>query len=147
MGYTVTFADGSTFEGGNPAKSLWDSIPDKPIQSIEYALTPYQTYRFSDFESYNHCVERVRGVNNGAETISKVIIMGQVGSMVHQIMLDASGAVYKLVVPFGAEYSPQIKIVDDKFAGWLKGRPLSGWRKGAIREGFEGKLEIIKSYK
>ena len=141
--YTILFSDGSTFEGGNPQDSKWDQIPNKAIQSILYSLTPFISYKFSDFDSYNHCVERVRGVNTSMEVISKVIIMGRTKNRVYQIMMDDKGGVYSLVVENGKEYSPQSKIVDGKFAGWANGKPLTGgWVKGI--EGGEPRLEKIK---
>lgn len=141
--YTVIFSDGTTFEGGSPAKSLWNEIPHKPIQSIEYSLTPFIKYRFSGFESYNHCVERIRGVNKSLELISKVIIMGRTRNRVYQIMMDKDGNVFQLVVPEGKEYSPQSKIIDGKFAGWDNGKALSGWHEGLFGE--VPKLEKIKT--
>lgn len=128
--YTVTFTDGSTFEGGSPANSRWSEIPKKPIASILYALTPFQKYLFKDFESYNHCVERVRGVNKGVEKITKVIIMGMTDKRVYQIMMDDKGGVYQLVVPIGKEYSPFSKYESGKFLGWGNPKPLAGWIPG-----------------
>jgi hypothetical protein len=128
--YTVTFTDGTTFEGGSPNESLWDKIPAKPIRSIEYALTPFLKYLFKDFECYNHCVERVRGVNKGVEKITKVIIMGMTAKRVYQIMMDDKGGVYQLVTEIGKEYSPYSKYLDGKFLGWGNGKPLAGWRPG-----------------
>lgn len=128
--YTVMFSDGSKFEGGSPNDSLWNEIPDKPIVSVSYALTPFITYRFENYESYCHCVERVQGINKNFKMISKVVIMGKIKGSVHQIIMDSKGNVYQTVVPYGKEYSSQCKIVDGKFAGWLNGRALTGWKTG-----------------
>jgi len=128
--YLVTFADGSIFEGGNPHDSKWNDIPDKPIKSIEYSLTPFMKYLFKDFESYSHVVERVRGVNKSLETITKVIIMGKVGNKVYQIMMDNKGSVFQLVVASGKEYSPESKMLDGKFNGWYNAKPVGGWKRG-----------------
>jgi hypothetical protein len=145
--YTVTFTDGTTFQGGNPADSKWSEIPKKQIRSILYELTPFIKYSFSNFEAYNHCVERVRGVNKSFETITKVIIMGLTGNRVYQIMMDKDGGVYQIVVPHGKEYSPHSKYVDGKFVGWGDAKSLSGWVTGVLPEtlerGVTPKLEKI----
>ena len=141
--YKVTFEDGTSFEGGSPSESKWGEIPNLPIKSIEYSLTPFLTYLFSGFESYCHVVERVQGVNKGLSLISKVIIMGRTKNRVYQIMMDSTGSVFQLVVKDGQEYSPSSKIIDGKFGGWDNGRPLSGWKVGIV--GGEPKLEKIKT--
>ena len=141
--YTITFEDGTVFEGGSPAESKWGEIPNKSIQSILYQLTPFIAYKFSNFDSYNHCVERVRGVNNNIEMISKVIIMGRTKNRIYQIMMDSSGRVYQMVVQNGHEYSSQSNVDDTgKFKGWINGKPLTGWVKGV--ESGEPKLETIR---
>ena len=132
--YTVTFSDGTTFQGDTPSDSKWDEIPKKPIKSIVYSLTPFIKYSFSDFDAYNHCVERVRGVNKTFEKITKVVIMGRTKNRIYQIMMDDSGGVFQLVVADGKEYSPRSRIVDGKFAGWDNGKPLGGWIVG-IQDG------------
>lgn len=142
--YTVNFFDGTTFEGGNPSDSKWDEIPKKAITSIEYSLTPFITYRFADFDAYNHCVERVKGVNNSLNTITKVVIMGAVKNRVYQIVLDATGSVFQTTVAAGEEYSTQTKLdANGRFAGWINPKPLtSGWKSGAKRPaGVEPRLE------
>lgn len=63
--YKVTFVDGSEFDGGEPDQSLWDMLPNKTIKSIVYWLKDSDKFHFTDFEEYNHCVERVQGVNQG----------------------------------------------------------------------------------
>lgn len=130
--YTITFIDGSKFEGGNPSDSKWDKMGNLPIKSIEYSLTPFIKYRFRDFDSYNHCVERVKGVNKSIDLISKVIIMGSTKNRVYQIILDKDGQVFQTVVPYGKEYSPYSKIVNGKFAGWSNPKPLAGWKHGVV---------------
>jgi len=142
--YSIEFIDGTRFEGGSPANSFWDQIPTrKPIKEIIYSLTPFLKYRFSGFESYNHAVERCKGVNTSLEMISKVIIMGRTKNRVYQIMMDKDGGVFQLVVPYGQEYSPTSKIKDGKFGGWDNGRPLTGWKEGIL--GGVAKLEKIKT--
>jgi hypothetical protein len=142
--YEVTFTDGTIFKGGQPSNSLWDQMPDKPIRSILYSLTPFLEYKFSGFDSYNHTVERVRGVNTTLEIINKVIIMGRTQNRVYEIMMDAKGGVYQLVVENGKEYSPVSKLEDGKFKGWVNGKPLSGWRHGVqLAPGESPRLELI----
>jgi hypothetical protein len=135
--YTITFVDGTTFEGGNPQDSKWDEIPKKPIKSVLYSITPFMQYLFKNFEAYNHCVERVRGVNMSYAAITKVIIMGLTKNRVYQIILDKDGSVYQTVVAYGKEYSPYSKQIDGKFAGWDNGKPLTGWVQGVPLESLE----------
>lgn len=145
--YIVTFEDGTTFEGGEPVNSRWDDLPNKPIKSLLYMVTPVinhqaQTpikYSFTDFEEYNHCVERVRGVNNSIDRIDKVIVMGRVKARVYQVVFDLKeGNVYQLVTVWGEEYSPQVRMLDGEFAGWLNGKPLTGWKFGLLNTGYPG---------
>lgn len=128
--YNIIFDDNTMFEGSNPQESKWQDIPNKPIKSIEYNLTPFLKYIFSNFESYNHIVERVNGINSNLKIISKVIIMGRSKNRIYQVMFDDKGNVYRLVVKNGEEYSPTVKIIDNKFAGWLDGKPTLGWKIG-----------------
>lgn len=144
--YIVTFADGTTFEGGNPADSKWDEIPKKSIKSIEYQLTPFLKYIFSNFESYNHCVERTKSLDgSNLNIITKVIIMGRFKGRVVQVMMDNHGSVYELNgLKYGEEYSNQINLTPEgKFNGWKNGRPLTGWREGVY--GQVPKREKIKN--
>lgn len=149
--YKVTFEDGTTFDGGDPINSRWDELPNKPIQSLEYWVTPVKReggmilaekeirFRFSDFEEYNHCVERVRGVNNTIDRINKVIVMGRVKKIVYQIVFDLNeGRLFQMVAPWGQEYSPQVRLLDGVFAGWENGKPLSGWKFGLLNTGYPG---------
>lgn len=131
--YTITFTDGTKFEGGSPANSLWDTIPDKPIKSIRYSLTPFITYEFKDFEAYNHCVERCMGVNKQMNKITKVIIMGAIKERVYEIIMDAKGCVYQVVTARDKEYSQFSKLTPEgKFGGWVNAGPLTGWKQGVV---------------
>jgi hypothetical protein len=143
MAYVITFEDGSTFDGGNPQDSRWDEIPNKLIASLEYSLTPFMKYKFSGFVAYNHLVERVRGVGNSVDIISKVVIMGMVDNRVYEILLDRTGGVYQVVTAIGKEYSPESKLVDGKFGGWVNAKPVTvGWKNGVKGE---AKLEKIST--
>lgn len=118
--YKVTFTDGTEFDGGEPEQSMWDCLPSKPIKSVVYWLKDSPKYSFSDFEEYNHCVERVRGVNTGTDFISLVIIMGRIKNRVYQMIFDLKTGEIKQDVPkYGEEY---------------KGRPLTGWKFGILYE-------------
>lgn len=143
--YKINFLDGTEFIGGEPHDSKWDLIPHKSIKSIEYQLTPFLKYIFSNFESYNHMVERIRGVNNSIEVITKVIIMGRFKGRVVQVMMDNHGSVYELNgLKYGEEYSNQVHLTPEgRFNGWKNGRPLTGWREGVY--GQVPKREKIKN--
>jgi hypothetical protein len=144
--YTVHFCDGTSFLGGNPQDSKWDLIPnDKPIQSIEYSLSPFLIYKFQNYELYAHLVERIKGINTKFQQISKVIIMGKNKNKVDQIMLDKNGGIFKLTVKTGEEYSPTIKLNEHKkFNGWDNGKPIGGWKLGFLGE--VPKLEKIERH-
>ncbi|HSG31995.1 MAG TPA: hypothetical protein VLB82_10670 [Thermodesulfobacteriota bacterium] len=56
--YTVTFTDGTTFEGGKDIyNSKWLDIPDKPIKCLEYSLGDDSTIKMYNKESYLCFVE------------------------------------------------------------------------------------------
>ena len=128
--YQVTFIDGEVFTGGEPEHSMWDTLPNKPIKSVTYWLSEEMKWSFSDFEEYNHCVERVKGINSPIDVITKVIIMARVKARVYQIIYDCKeGTVLQDVKPYGQEYN---------------GRPLTGWRFGQLNPDFPGpKLKRI----
>lgn len=144
--YKIIFEDNTVFEGSNPQDSKWSEIENKPIKAMEYNLTPFLKYVFTNFESYNHIVEHMNGINSNVKRISKVIVMGRSHNRIYQVMFDDKGNVYRLVVKNGEEYSPIIKLIDGKFAGWQDGRPTSGWRTGILKS--EPKLEkyILKNH-
>jgi hypothetical protein len=147
--YQVTFIDGTEFAGGEPDQSMWDMLPDKPIQALTYWIKDSDKYHFTDFEEYNHCVERVQGVNGGFQSISKVIVMGRVGKRVYEVLFDLTqGRVYQFVAPYGEEYgSKAITNKEGYITGWEAGRPLTGWRFGILPspENYPGpKLKRIK---
>lgn len=133
--YKVTFADNTIFEGGTPVNSLWSDLPNKPIQSIEYWVTDLH-FLFENFEEYNHCVERIKGVNTPLETVTKAIIMGRVAQRVYQVVFDLkTGNTWQLVTVYGEEYSPQERFdLKGDFAGWKNGKSLSGWKQGLVGE-------------
>jgi hypothetical protein len=118
--YQLIFEDGSEFQGGEPNCSLWDQILNKPIKSITYWLAEGSKYQFSDFEEYNHCVERVQGINTPLNMVSKALIMGRIGKRVYQVVYDLKeGTFAQTVVKYGEEYN---------------GKALSGWKQGILYE-------------
>jgi hypothetical protein len=143
--YQITFVDGTEFTGGEPEQSMWDMLPNKLIKSIVYWLNEDTKFSFNDFEEYNHCVERVKGVNTGLEIVSKAIIMGRVGQRVYQVIFDLKrGTVYQTVIPWGQEYSSQEQTNGSgAFIGWVNGKPLSGWRQGILNSEFGPKLKRL----
>ena len=145
--YQVTFIDGTEFTGGEPEQSMWDMLPEKPIKSIVYWLTESEKWRFSDFEEYCHCVERVKGVNSAIERVTKAIIMARVKERVYQVIFDLKrGITFQLVTPYGKEYSPQERVDDaGRFLGYLNGKPVTGWRNGILDAEYPGpKLKRIE---
>jgi hypothetical protein len=144
--YQVTFVDGEEFVGGEPNNSLWDNLSKKPIKSLIYWLNEDLKFSFSNFEEYNHSVERIKGVNNGLEVVSKAIIMGRVGKRVYQVIYDLKrGTVHQLVTKYGEEYSHESRYdIEGNFLGWNNGKPLSGWKYGILNADFPGpKLKKI----
>ena len=138
--YQVTFFDGEIFTGGEPDNSMWNKLPNKPIKSIVYWLNEEIKFSFTDFEEYNHCVERVKGVNNGLEVVSKAIIMGRVNQRVYQVIFDLKrGNIHQLVTKYGEEYSNQ-EVIDEngRFKNWINGKPLSGWKQGILNADYPG---------
>ena len=135
--YQITFVDGSEFTGGEPNESMWDQLPQKAIKSLVYWLNEDLKFSFSDFEEYNHSVERIAGINNPLKIVSKALIMGRVGKRVYQVVFDLqTGKVYQLVTKYGEEYSHEaIYNREEQFTGWNNGKPLSGWRQGLLNKG------------
>lgn len=134
--YDVTFEDGSVFHGAEPINSLWDELPNKPIKSISYWVNDSK-FLLENFEEYNHCVERVRGVNVSMDIVSRAMIMGRIGSRVYQVVFDLrTGAVTRLVVPYGQEYSSQFTMNHAH-----EGKPLTGWRIGLFNQ--PAKLKML----
>lgn len=145
--YQVTFIDSTEFTGGEPESSMWDMLPKKPIKSIVYWLHENEKYELSNFEEYCSCIERAVVVNpNGKETgrpierVTKAIIMGRIKERVYQVVFDLKrGTVYRLVTPWGQEYSNQEQVGQNgEFLRYVNGKPLSGWLQGILNADYPG---------
>ena len=115
--YKIIFMDGTEFVNNSDDlnNSKWSEIPDKPILSLEYSLLG-QTITSSEYEAYNHCVERNFSVLKGTKMISKVIIMLKKDNQVERIIFDLiKKQLYRDIVAFGKEY---------------KDKPVTGWKLG-----------------
>lgn len=143
--YQVTFEDDTEFTGGEPDSSMWDMLPEKTIKRIVYWLDENIKFDFSNFEEYNHCVERVKGVANPVDRIEKVIIMARIKQRVYQVIYDVKAStIYQICVPYGEEYSTQGVSINGSVGKWLNGKPLTGWRPGILNAAFPGpKLKRI----
>jgi hypothetical protein len=114
--YKVTFIDDTEFTGGDPKESLWDMLPNKQIKSILYWLSEDRKFSFTNFEEYNHCVERAYGMTVKLDIVTKAIIMGRVKNRVYKIVFDfQTGTVAQDVKPYGKEYN------DNALIGWKQG--------------------------
>ncbi len=111
--YTITFEDGTKYQGGNLLKSGWNSMPTKPIKEWVYQLAGKQ-FKMSGYEEYNHIVERVNV--GGQEIITKVILMGRVGQLVESYMVDLQlKRIFSNGNIIGTEY---------------QGKSVTGWKTG-----------------
>ena len=118
---------------GNPLgnrDSLWTSLPDKPIQALEYTL-PHanDSIKLSGYEEYLHMVE-VRIPMGGNAMIEYVYLMGRIGSKIVSyritILQKTQADRYKIgditvrVMNKGQEY---------------RGGATTGWRAGLNTKG------------
>jgi hypothetical protein len=113
--YRVFFENGSIYEGGSPANSGWDKLPDKPIIKLEYKLAD-RIAVFEGFEGYNHIVERYSFLNKAGSGISKLIILANKGSIV-----------------FKLTYNFMKKTVTQEHCKWgeeYRNQPHPGWKLG-----------------
>jgi hypothetical protein len=115
--YSVIFEDNSEFFGGIPANSKWDEMPNKPIQSIEYSLL-HKKIILTNYEAYNHLVERAQNLLSGQNFITKVLLMAKKQNKVLIIVFDfIKNSVYLQNVEFGKEY------YNKSSSGWKQGLP------------------------
>ena len=113
---------------GNPLgnrDSLWTSLPDKPIQALEYTL-PHANdlIKLSGYEKYLHMVEVCMPMGGNA-MIEHVYLMGKIGNLVTSyritILQKTSSDRYKIgditvrVLESGKEYR------GGATTGWLIG--------------------------
>lgn len=114
--YTVYFADGSEFQGGDIANSRWNEMPGKPIASLQYSLFGVSLV-LRGFEAYNHILENVillnrpRKTGKGGHTISRIILMGSWQGRIYEVIYDVIKA--KVFQKF--EFSTK------KYSGWKTG--------------------------
>ena len=114
--YIVTFQDNTKFQGGTINNSRWLFIPNKPIQKIEFNLFK-KIITLSDFEAYNHLIEKaVSLVGVKFTRVTQIILMGKSGKTVIRVTIDLlKRKVYAEKVEFGKEY---------------RNKPTTGWKKG-----------------
>lgn len=118
---------------GNPLgnrDSLWTSLPDKPIQALEYTL-PHgnDSIKLCGYEEYLHMVEVCMPMGGNA-MIEHVYLMGKIGNLVTSYritMLQKTrndrykiGDITVRVLEFGKEY---------------RGGVTTGWRLGIKAKG------------
>ena len=112
--YKVVFYDGDVFEGGKISDSKWNNIADKEIKRLDYWLGG-KCLILSDYEAYNHLVERKRAMN-GEEKITKLYLMGKNKNNVERFIYDfKTNKLTEDVVEFGKEFN------DKSANGWKQG--------------------------
>lgn len=131
--YTITFADGTDYQGGPPNDSKWASQPLKPISRLVYPINE-KSVCMEGFEAYNHIVERTQVMigAKGQTKITKVIIMGKWKNEVMSVVFDyVKGTVSQTRSLEGEEY---------------KGKPVTGWKEGLKdqKEGENGQRPKIR---
>jgi len=126
--YTVTFADGTIFKGGEPRNSLWNDMPNKAIESLEYRCKN-KTIKLSNYEAYNHVIEYTK-VSNRLNIIIDVMLMVKNKNDVLIIKLNLN--------------NPDNPIRDYDVKSWGKeyrNAPHIGWKQGIINS--KPKMEIL----
>ena len=105
--------------------SLWSSLPDKPIHTLEYTLpNANDSLKLSGYEEYLHMIEAVIPMGRNA-IIENVYLMGRIGNLVTSyritILQQREVGRYKIgditvrTLSKGKEY---------------RGKATAGWRKG-----------------
>ncbi len=118
---------------GNPLgskDSLWTSLPDKPIHSLEYIL-PHgnnDSIKLSGYSEYLHMIEACMPVGAGS-IVENVYIMGMIGGIVTS---------YRITI-LQRKNVDRYKIGDITVRNLPKGKEYrggvtSGWRKGLIQK-------------
>ena len=112
--YTVTFTDDTRFQGGEPNKSHWNDIPNKPITKIEYQIGN-QNIVLQGYEAYNHLFERSLGINK-LLYIPKIYLMAKKGNDVLILIYDIKRNKLDYdAQSFGKEYN------NKSTTGWKEG--------------------------
>jgi hypothetical protein len=111
------------FVSGELASNVdWNSIPSNGVIRYMDFKMGSKTIRLMGYERYLRLKEMVQGVNVALKGVSKVILVGQSGTMCDKVVIDLiNGSIAKEQVSFDEIYNG--KGIDDKF-----------WRAGQILE-------------
>ena len=129
MIYRVGFSDGSSFNGGeNYEKTLWNSIPNKPIKLIAFTLPDKNRLILQGYNEYNSFIEATQEIYGGNKrTLRYQYLLGRLNDKVisYRVTLFSSkkdsryqlGDITRREYEWGKEY---------------KNSPTKGWKKGII---------------
>jgi hypothetical protein len=145
--FKVRFQDNSEFTGGEPDESHWNEMPVKPIASLQYSLLGV-TILMKGFLSYNHLVEHTVILNNGsgkvsqgADRISRIILMGEWGNRIYEVIYDlGQGRIYQQVRVFSKRIMNNHATSNHDIS---KVTGMTGWRKGIIEFNSHPKIRRI----
>ena len=114
MLYRVTFTTGETFNGGNLKNSLWNKIPDKPIQKIEYYILE-KPILLQNCQAYNHLIEKEKLFNQG-EIISKTFLMGKINN---EVLIYEFDLIHLKVAFYSTKWNEE--YYNKATTGWKRG--------------------------
>ena len=118
--YTLLFADGTKYEGGNIQETKWKEIPNKPIKSIFYMLPTGDFLTLTNFKRIYHYVEVTCDLN--ARTKQPIT---------HQslnLLIERENKIISYTIDL-QKVSVDIKVYDLEDA-WIKKLNPIGWKRG-----------------
>ncbi len=117
--FTITYSDGSKFEG-IPLNKDWNKIdPSKAIVRLEY-IVGKSGIRMEGYLEYNHLIARV---GLGQKGIPKIYLVGRTSNASDVIVIDfVENTVSKKITPKYQEFK------NTEFEKMI----LKGWQKGVL---------------
>lgn len=123
--YKIIFNDNSTFVGGEPDNSKWNSMPNKPIKELHYDLLGKKIV-LKNYEAYNHLIKSAFILSSQQQVIVAIIIMVKINTSVKKFIFDLiENKLFLDDVIFGMEYN---------------NKPTSGWKVGLSNSKYEFKI-------
>jgi len=114
---TIKFTDGELVQNVD-----WNSLPNKPISKVVVELNGHKI-SLSDYEEYNHLIEKSFSVIGNTIDIMRIMIMGRKDNQALVKVID-------LLRDRTYEYTTEIN--KEYVRGFIgAGRPCTGWKKGS----------------
>jgi len=135
--FSVEYIDGTSFVGESLTGD-WKTI-DKSIKSLQFSFGKITTV-LTDFQSYNHLIEKIAIVGKKGEIITKYLIMGRINDKTYIFEYDLKvKRAKKRIVPIGQEYG-HFEVTDEVigetsnhtpiYKEVFVPQPITGWKNG-----------------